>query len=102
VRWQDPRVKMLYADVAGLPPTAVYYSEYELLAGDAVYYGEYELLAGDAVEFVNSAKGAGVDVSLHCLPEGQHNFILGGGRVPEVDKPIDDMGRWLGSQLVPA
>ena len=40
-------------------------------------------------------------VSLHCLPEGQHNFIFG-GRVPEVDKAIDDMGRWLRSKLVPA
>jgi acetyl esterase/lipase len=90
VRWQDPRVNMLYAaDLAGLPPTTV-------------YYGEYELLAGEAVEFVNHARGAGVNVSLHCLPEGQHNFILGSGRVPEVDKAIDDMGRWLRSQLTNA
>lgn len=88
VRWQDPRVNMLYADLAGLPPTTV-------------YYGEHELLAGEAVEFVNYARGAGANVSLHCLPEGQHNFILGSGRVPEVDKAIDDMGRWLRSQLTP-
>jgi len=62
----------------------------------------YELFAGEADEFVNRARGAGVNVSLHCVPAGQHNFILGCGRVPEVDKAIDDMGRWLRSQLVPA
>jgi epsilon-lactone hydrolase len=83
---QDLRVNMLYADLAGLPPINV-------------YYGGYELLAGEAVEFVNRAKGAGVDVSMHCLPEGQHSFILGAGRVPEVDEAIDQMGRWLRSQL---
>ena len=29
------------------------------------------------------------------LPEGQHSFILGAGRVPEVDRAIEQMGRWL-------
>lgn len=67
MRWQDPRVN-IYADWAGLPATTV-------------YCGEYELLPGEAVEFVNRARGGGVNVSLHCLPEGQHDFISG-GRVP--------------------
>jgi acetyl esterase/lipase len=82
----DPRVNMLYADLTGLPPIMV-------------YYGTYEILVGEAIEFAKRAKAAGVDVSLHSLPEGQHNFILGAGRVPEVDQAIGEMGRWLRSKL---
>ena len=82
----DPRVNMLHADLSGLPPIMV-------------YYGAYETLAGEAVEFAKRAKDAGVDVSLHSLPEGQHNFILGAGRVPEVDQAIEEIGRWLRSKL---
>jgi hypothetical protein len=26
------------------------------------------------------------------MPEGQHSFILGAGRVPEVDEAIEQMG----------
>ena len=82
----DPRVNMLYADLTGLPPTMV-------------YYGSHEVLVGEAIEFAKRAKEAGVDVSLHSLPEGQHNFILGAGRVPEVDEAIEVIGRWLRSKL---
>src|SRR5712691_11652116 len=86
VAWDDPRVNMLYADLSGLPPIMV-------------YYGAYEMLVGEAIEFAQRATDAGVDVSLHSLPEGQHNFILGAGRVPEVDQAIAEMGRWLRSKL---
>ena len=86
VAGNDPRVNLLYADLTGLPPIMV-------------YYGAHEMLAGEAVEFARRAKDAGVDVSLHSLPEGQHNFILGAGRVPEVDQAIEEIGRWLRSQL---
>jgi len=82
----DPRVNMLYADLTGLPPIMV-------------YYGAHEMLVGDAVEFAKRAKDAGVDVTLRSLPEGQHNFILGAGRVPEVDRAIEEIGRWLRSKL---
>jgi acetyl esterase/lipase len=82
----DPRVNMLYADLTGLPPIMV-------------YYGAHETLVGEAIAFAKRAKDAGVDVSLHSLPEGQHNFILGAGRVPEVDQAIAAMSRWLRSKL---
>ena len=82
----DPRVNLLYADLTGLPPIMV-------------YYGAYEMLAGEAVEFAKRAKDARVDVSLRCLPEGQHNFILGAGRVPEVDQAIEEIAGWLRSKL---
>ena len=77
---------MLYADLTGLPPIMV-------------YYGAHEVLAGEAVEFAKRAKDADVDVSLCSLPEGQHNFIWGAGRVPEADQAIEEIGVWLQSQL---
>jgi monoterpene epsilon-lactone hydrolase len=86
VAWNDPRVNMLYADLTGLPPIMV-------------YYGAHEVLAGEAVEFAKRAKDAGVDVSLRSLPEGQHNFIWGAGRVPEADQAIEEIGDWLRSKL---
>jgi acetyl esterase/lipase len=82
----DPLVNMLYADLSGLPPIMV-------------YYGAYEMLVGEAIEFAKRAKDVGVDVSLHALPEGQHNFIFGAGRVPEVDQAIGEIARWLRSKL---
>jgi acetyl esterase/lipase len=82
----DPRVNMLYAELTGLPPIMV-------------YYGAHEMLVGDAIEFAKRADDAGVDVTLRSLPEGQHNFILGAGRVPEVDRAIEEISRWLRSKL---
>ena len=86
VAMNDPGVNLLYADLSGLPPIMV-------------YYGAYELLVGEAIEFAKRAKDASVDVSLHVLPEGQHNFLLGAGRVPEVDQAIEEIARWLRSRL---
>ena len=86
VAMNDPRVNLLYADLSGLPPIMV-------------YYGAHELLVGEAIEFAKRAKDAGVDVSLHALREGQHNFLLGAGRVPEVDQAIEEIARWLRSRL---
>lgn len=86
VAWNDPRVNLLYADLTGLPPINV-------------YYGDHELFVGEAIAFANRAKNAGVDVSLISVPAGQHNFILGAGRVPEVNKAIEQMGQWLRSRL---
>jgi len=77
---------MLYADLTGLPPIMV-------------YYGAHEVLVGEAIEFAKRAKDAGVDVTLRSLPEGQHNFILGAGRVPEVNRAIEEIGGWLRSKL---
>ncbi len=84
--WNDPRVNLLYADLAGLPPIQV-------------YYGDHELFVGEIMEFAKRAKDAGVDVGLHSVSEGQHNFILGAGRVPEVDEAIEQMGQWLQSHF---
>src|SRR5499425_3074361 len=39
------------------------------------------------------------EAAVYFVPEGQRNFILGAGRVPEVDKAIEQMGQWLRSRL---
>lgn len=82
VEFTDPRVHLLGADLSGLPPIAV-------------YYGEYELLASDAIAFAQKAKEAGNDVTVRRVDQGQHSFIMGAGRVDEVDRAIAEMGSWL-------
>ena len=53
VAWDDPRVNMLYADLAGLPPTMI-------------FCGEDEMLVGEAIELAKRAEAAGVDAA--CAP----------------------------------
>jgi monoterpene epsilon-lactone hydrolase len=86
VAHNDPRVNLMYANLAGLPPINI-------------YYGAHEVLAGEIREFADRAKAASVDVSLHSVPGGQHLFLLGAGRVPETDAAIAEMGQWLRSKL---
>jgi acetyl esterase/lipase len=84
--YDDPRVNPLHADLTGLPPINV-------------HYGAFEILAGAVVEFADRAKAAGLDVSLHAVPEGQHLFMFGAGRVPETNAAIAEMGSWVRSKL---
>ena len=82
----DPRINLAYADPTGLPPTMI-------------FYGEYELLVDDSNQFAERARAAGVDLELRSLPERQHNFFLGAGRVPEIDAAVSEMGAWLRSKF---
>lgn len=86
VGWQDPRVNLLAADLSGLPPIAV-------------FWGTDELLAGEAAEFARRAQEAGNDVLVGAVDGGQHSFIVGAGRVPEVDEAIAEIGDWLRTKL---
>lgn len=87
VQGHDPRVNLLEADLRGLPPIAV-------------FYGTDELLAAEAVQFALRAKAAGNDQYLRTVQCGQHSFIMGAGRVPEVDDAITEMGKWLRRKLL--
>lgn len=82
----DPRINLMNADLACLPPTMI-------------YYGDQEILSGEAVDFAQRARAAGVDVTLRALAFGQHNFILGAGRVPEIDVAVLEMAGWLREKL---
>ncbi len=86
VEFSDPQVNLLNADLSGLPPIAV-------------FYGEDELFVSEAVEFGIRAQRAGNDVIVRPVAAGQHSFIMGAGRVPEVDEAITAMGGWLRSKL---
>ncbi|MBV8787792.1 MAG: alpha/beta hydrolase fold domain-containing protein [Mycobacterium sp.] len=86
VEFTDPRVHLLGADLSALPPTAV-------------YYGEYELLASDAIAFAQKAKEAGNNIVIRQVDKEQHSFIMGAGHVDEVDRTIVEMGGWLRSTL---
>jgi acetyl esterase/lipase len=82
----DPRINLAHADPRGLPPTMI-------------YYGEYELLVDDSNQFAERARAAGVEIELRSLPEGQHNFFLGAGKVPEITAAVSEMGAWLRSKF---
>jgi monoterpene epsilon-lactone hydrolase len=82
----DPKISILYADLTGLPPTAL-------------FYGDYEILAGEDAEFGRRLADFKVTSEVHPLPQTQHSFILGAGRVPEADRAIEQMGQWLDRHL---
>jgi epsilon-lactone hydrolase len=86
VGFSDPEVNLLNADLSGLPPIAV-------------FYGQDELLASEAFEFALRAERAGNDVMVGPVEAGQHSFIIGAGRVPEVDDAIAEIGSWLRKSL---
>ncbi|WP_433189255.1 alpha/beta hydrolase [Actinoallomurus sp. CA-150999] len=86
VDFADPQISLVNADLTGLPPTIV-------------YYGEYETLADDGAELGRRLADFKVTSQVHSLPEGQHSFVLGAGRVPEVDEAIGQMGQWLRKHL---
>lgn len=82
----DPRVNLLNADLNGLPPMDI-------------WYGGHEVLEGDSKALTERAKEAGVEVTLHNVPEMQHSFIFLAGRVPEVNEAMQEMAKWLRSKL---
>ncbi|MFD5537738.1 alpha/beta hydrolase [Streptomyces sp. NPDC127079] len=82
----DPAVSLVHADLTGLPPTQV-------------HYGEYETLAEDGAQLAQRLADFKVTTEVHPMPEGQHSFVLGAGRVPEVDHAIQQMGSWLRTHL---
>jgi acetyl esterase/lipase len=86
VGFSDPQVNLLNADLSGLPPIAV-------------FYGQDELLASEAFEFGLRAERAGNDVMVRPVEAGQHSFIIGAGRVPEVDDAIAEIGASLRTKL---
>jgi epsilon-lactone hydrolase len=86
VDFTAPEISLVNADLTGLPPTIV-------------YYGEYETLADDGAQLGRRLADSKVTTEVHSMPEGQHSFVLGAGRVPEVDQAIQQMGQWLRKHL---
>lgn len=78
----DPLANPLLADPAGLPPMFIN-------AGGA------ETLLDNAVRFGESARRAGVDVTVDVVPGMQHVFPFLAGRAPEADRAVADIARWV-------
>ncbi|WP_406155368.1 alpha/beta hydrolase [Streptomyces canus] len=78
----DTRINLNRADLNGLPPTLV-------------SWGTYEVLAGEDEEFVARLKDAGIETATVVVPGGQHSYVYGAGRVPEVDAAIARIGAWV-------
>jgi acetyl esterase/lipase len=86
VDFASPQISLAKADLTGLPPTYV-------------HYGAHETLADDGAELGRRLAEFKVTSETHAMPEGQHSFILGAGRVPETDEAIRRMGAWLRRHL---
>ncbi|MFI6702710.1 alpha/beta hydrolase [Streptomyces sp. NPDC050509] len=86
VDFADPAISLARADLTGLPPTTV-------------HYGAYEILADDGITLGRRLAEHGVTSEVHEMPEGQHSFILGAGRVPETNRAIQQTGQWLRHHL---
>lgn len=80
----DPDISILNADLTGLPPTAL-------------HYGEYETLAGEGADFGRRLADFKILSEVRPLPEGQHSFILGAGRVP---RWTGRSSRWVSGSAV--
>ena len=82
---QNPRSPLaapLYADLKGLPPLLI-------------QVGEAETLLDDANRIAERAKVAGVKVSLEVWPEMIHVWQMFAAVLPEGQKAIDGMGKFV-------
>ncbi|MFJ8024614.1 alpha/beta hydrolase [Streptomyces sp. NPDC096311] len=86
IAFTDPRINLNRADLSGLPPTLV-------------SWGTYEILAGEDEEFAARVKDAGIDTATVVVPGGQHSYVFGAGRVPEVDAAITQIGAWVREKI---
>ncbi|WP_169338156.1 alpha/beta hydrolase [Nocardia vinacea] len=64
-----------------------------------VSWGTYEVLEGEDEEFAQRVEDAGVDTASLAVAGGQHSYVYGTGRVPEVDAAITQIATWVGSKL---
>jgi acetyl esterase/lipase len=82
----DPRVTVLDANLAGLPPLLIQ-------AGDA------EILRDQILAFAERARKAGVDVTLHVEPDMFHDWQVQAGIVPAGVPALEDAIRFLRERL---
>lgn len=75
----SPEVSPLFADLAGLPPTCIQYSETEVLAGDA-----------------KRLAAALPDATLSALPDLPHVFHIYAGFSPAARFALAQLGQFLG------
>jgi acetyl esterase/lipase len=82
----DPRVNVLHADLAGLPPMFV-------------QAGSDETGVGDARRLAARAEAAGVEVRLDVFDGQLHTFQMAAGRTAEADDAIGRYAAWVRPRL---
>lgn len=78
----SPLANPLYADLTGFPRLYV-------------NVGEDECLLDNATKLVALARNHDVDVTLHVAQGMQHVYPFLAGNDPDVDREIEDIGRWV-------
>lgn len=79
---ENPLISPLHADLRGLPPTLI-------------HVGTREVLLDDSLRIAERARQAGVDVTLKEWPAMWHVWQILGGRMPEADRSIAELGAFL-------
>lgn len=59
----------------------------------------HELLLDDSTRLAARARAAGVQVELEVVPEMQHVFQVGVGRLPEATEAVARISAWLRPRL---
>jgi epsilon-lactone hydrolase len=83
---RDPLAAPLYGDYRGICPMLV-------------QVGADETLLDDAIRVADTARAAGVDVTLEIFAEMQHVFQLSAGNMPEADDAVAQIGVYLRPRL---
>lgn len=83
---RNPLVSPLYADLANLPPMLI-------------HVGTHEALLDDSLMLATRAKAAGTSVELKQWQGMWHVWQVFGGKVPEADQSLAELGAFLRSRL---
>jgi len=82
---KNPLVSPVFADASGLPPTLI-------------QVGDHEILLSDSTRMAENIKQAGGEVDLQIWSDMWHVFQFFIGQMPESERAIDDIARFLRSE----
>jgi acetyl esterase/lipase len=83
---RNPLVSPVFADASNLPPTLI-------------QVGDLEILLSDSTSLAENIRRAGGEVELQVWPEMWHIFQFFIGQMPESKRAIDDIARFLRSNI---
>jgi acetyl esterase/lipase len=83
---RSPLISPVFGDLAGLPPLLI-------------HVAANEMLCDDAIRVADSAKRAGVDVTIDVVDEMFHVWHIFAGYVPEADEAVAKIGEYLRARI---
>lgn len=83
---RHPYASPLYADLHGLPPMLI-------------HVGDAEVILDDSIRIAARARDHGVDVTIEVWDEMPHVWHAFAGLLPEADRAIERIGRWLTERI---